>query len=142
MPEPKFTNEKLWKYPHMFPLDIAIWERFLDKHRSDYSGFDYDIKVGTGAPVKAGTPENYARMIKVLSKYRIDVVGHKNGRLEIIEVKPDASTIAIGQIQTYVELYKRDYNPSRQVVGVIVTDRKIGDIDYLSERFGFEYHIV
>ena len=126
----------------MFPLDIAIWERFLEKYAADYEGFDYDIKVGTGSIPKEGTPENYARMQQVLSKYRIDAVGFKNGEIEIIEVKPEASTVAVGQIVTYVDLYNRDFKPTQKVVGVIVTDKEVGDMKYLTEKYGMRYYIV
>lgn len=126
----------------MFPLDIGIWERFLDKYGKDYTGFDYDIKVGSGAVVPEEWEDNYKRMAEILSKYRIDVVGHKPGRLEIIEVKPEASTVAIGQIVTYMELYKRDFSPSDTLVGVIVTDREIGDTRLLTSKLGFDYYIV
>src|SRR3990172_4555096 len=124
---PKFPAEKLQWYPHMFPRDIEIWVRFLDKYAELYTGFDYDIKVGTGAPVKPGTPANYARMQGILSKYRIDAVGYSNSQIYIIEVKPEASTVALGQVVTYIELYKRDFNPSLPVKGMIVTDRELPD---------------
>ena len=139
---PKFAPIKLFKYPHMFPLDIAIWERFLEIYGENYNGFDYDVKVGTGSIPEADTPENYARMEQVLSKYRIDAIGHKSERLEIIEVKPEASTVAIGQIITYVELYNRDFQPSTPLMGVIITDREVGDMRYLTAKYGIDYYIV
>jgi len=126
----------------MFPGDIAIWERFLELHGKEYTGFDYDVKVGLGTqPLRPTTPE-YARMQDILSKYRIDVVGHKDSSLEIIEVKPQASTVAIGQVVTYVELYLRDFKPTLPVTGAIVTDREIPDISHLTSRLGFAYYIV
>ena len=114
----------------------------MEKFGKDYTGFDYDIKVGTGTTPEPGTPENYARMQQVLSKYRIDVVGHKNGRREIMEVKPEASTVAVGQIITYVDLFKRDFAPTEPITGVIVTDREVGDMKYLTSKFGIGYYIV
>lgn len=114
----------------MFALDIDIWERFLDLYADNYLGFDYDIKVGTGAPIPEGTPDNYARMQTVLSKYRIDCVGYTDTEIHIIEVKPEAGTIAIGQIDLYVPLYRREFSPDRKVVGVIVTDRELPDIKW------------
>ena len=126
----------------MFPLDIAIWERFLDEFGRDYKGFEYDVKVGTGSIPEPETPENYARMEEILSKYRIDAVGIKPNQLEIIEVKPDASTTAIGQVTTYLNLYKRDFAPTIPIRGVIVTDREIGDIVHLTKELDFDYYIV
>lgn len=126
----------------MFPLDIEIWERYLEKYGGDYLGFDYDIKVGTGLPAGPGTPENYARMQDILSKYRIDAVGYKPERIEIIEIKPEASTVAIGQVITYIELYVRDLKPTRPVVGVIVTNRSLPDVSYLTAQKKIEYYVV
>jgi len=114
----------------------------LDKYAGDYLGFDYDIKVGTGTIVPNEWDDNYKRMAEILSKYRIDAVGHKTGRLEIIEVKPEASTVAIGQIVTYMELYKRDFSPSDTLVGAIVTDREVGDMRLLTKKLEFDYYII
>jgi len=118
---PKYKSEKLIKYPHMFPLDIAIWERFLDAYGASFLGFDYDVKVGTGTQPREGFGDNYARMQEILSKYRIDVVGYQSDSIWIIETKPEAGTVAIGQIEAYTRLYERDYNPTKKVIGCIVT---------------------
>ncbi len=116
----------------------ALWP---ERVRCLVSCTGYNIQ-NIAKAMEPDTPENYARMIETLSKYRIDAVGHKNGRLEIIEVKPDASTVAIGQVITYVELYKRDFSPTDAVVGVIVTNREVGDMKLLTSRLGFEYYVI
>lgn len=139
---PQFPAEKLRKYPHMFPLDIAIWERFIVAHASDFSGFDYDIKVGTGTEPTPSLGPEYRRMQEILSKYRIDVVGYKSNALYIIEVKPEAGTIAVGQIETYTRLYARDYAPSLPIVGAIVTDRELPDMRFVTSEKNIELFIV
>src|SRR3990167_8329504 len=131
-----FAPERLNHYPHMFMLDIAIWERFIDKFGSNYMGFDYDIKVGKGTEPVPGLGEKYQRMQAILSKYRVDCVGYTDSDITIIEVKPEAGTTAIGQIELYVSLYKRDFNPDRTVKGMIVTDRELPDMRWYSESKG------
>lgn len=139
---PRFGNEKLRKYPHMFPNDIEIWERFLDKYGELYTGFDYDIKVGSGSLQAPDLTPNYARMQDILSKYRIDCVGYKGSSTYIIEVKPEASTVAIGQIIAYTNLYNLEFKPSGDLIGVIVTDREIPDMKLLTDQLKIEYYIV
>ena len=139
---PLYPAEKLLRYPHMFVHDIAIWERFLEQHGEDYSGFSYDVKVGKGTELPKNSPVNYRRMANILSKYRIDSIGFKDNFIEIMEVKPEASTVAIGQVIAYINLYKRDYEPSQPVVGAIVTDRFIPDIAYLTGLEGINYYVV
>ena len=138
----EFANTKLRKYPHMFPLDIPIWERFLDSFSDDFLSFDYDVKVGSGTQPIEGLGDKYARMQSILSKYRIDVVGYNSNSILIIETKPEAGTTAIGQIETYTKLYTRDMHPNLPVVGCIITDRKLPDMDYLTKDKGIAYYIV
>jgi hypothetical protein len=139
---PDFPPTRLLKYPHMFALDIAIWERWLDLYSDDWDGFDYDVKVGSGTPPEPGLGSEYERMQAVLSKYRIDVIGYKLGSIHIIEVKPDAGTVALGQLETYIPLYKRDFKPSVPIFGAIVTDRELPDMKELMKMKGHELYIV
>jgi hypothetical protein len=139
---PTYPNTKLNKYPHMFPLDIPIWERFLDQSGADFLGFDYDVKVGSGTEPVEGLGVIYARMQSILSKYRIDVVGYKSGAIWIIETKPEAGTVAIGQIEAYTRLYTRDMSPKLPVVGCIITNRALPDMEYLTKEKGIEYYVV
>src|SRR5574342_442583 len=93
-----YESKKLHKYPHMFALDIAIWDRFLDRFGDEFLGVDYDVKVGSGTEPVEGLGEEYRRMQGILSKYRIDAVGYTRNTICIIEVKPNARTTALGQI--------------------------------------------
>lgn len=137
-----YNPERLSRYPHMFPLDIAIWERFIDRHGTDFSGFSYDVKVGSGSQPIEGLGSVYERMQAILSKYRIDCVGYKPGAVYIIEVKPEAGTIAAGEIELYTSLYARDFSPAERIVGCIVTDRLLPDMDWYCQQKGIELFIV
>lgn len=140
--KPVFPAEKLTRYPHMFPLDIAIWERFLEAHAADFDGFAYDVKVGTGTQPAGDVTANFARMQQELSRYRIDVVGVRGNRIEILEVKPDASASALGQVITYLVLYVKEHNIDLPVIGGIVTDRERPDMKTLTAEMGLLYYIV
>ena len=105
----RYPPEKLAKYPHMSPEDVRIWERYLEHHAQEWEWFAYGVKVGKGAPVPPGTPEWLARMWKSLTKKRIDVVGSRNGRIWVIEVKPRCGLSAFGQAMAYRELYAQEY---------------------------------
>ena len=113
------------KYPHMFPLDVAVWERFLDNYGSEYEGFQYDIMVGKKCKMFPRWEETYRRDAEILSKLRIDVVGHKSSSLDIIEVKPRGNMASVGQLLTYREHYLADFAPTKPLRAVLVC----GDID-------------
>lgn len=136
------STELLLKYPHMFPRDVEIWERFLQSFESDYAQFKYDIKVGVGTKDIEGRDDVYARAQEILSKYRIDAVGFKINERHIIEVKPQATTSGIGQVMVYKELYERDFDPSLPVIPMIVTDYEMPDMRYLTRQLGIQYIVV
>lgn len=106
----------------MFPKDIAVWERFLEKYSHLYEGFYYDVKVGKPARIPKHWNNEYKRDAEVLSKLRIDVVGVQEGAYNIIEVKPHAKASAIGQVLAYQHHFEADYNPDKTVQPVIVAE--------------------
>lgn len=131
---PDFPPELLRKYPHMFPNDIIIWERFLLKHANEFTGFDYDIKVGSVPKFPDGLDTGIYKAGEILWKKRIDAVGHKADELIIIEVKPNAGPSAIGQVLGYVQLYRDEIKPAQKVSGMIVTDRPDLDLYKIAEN--------
>lgn len=137
-----YPPELLHKYPHMFALDIAIWERFLTSEYNVFDGIQYDIKLGTGTKAPQGTSDNYARMQEILSKYRVDAIGHTKTDVTIIEVKPEAGTTAIGQVDLYTALYRRDYGTDKVVKGMIVTNWELPDIRYHCNEKGFQLIVL
>lgn len=101
----RFAFQKLSKYPHMKPEDIAVWERFLIAHPDFFDTVDYDFKVGEGAPQAPTLPENIRRDGKILTQKKVDVVGYRGDDVFIAELKPIADMRALGQVLSYSNLY-------------------------------------
>lgn len=139
---PDFPPELLRKYPHMFPKDIVIWERFLLKHANEFTGFDYDIKVGTVPKFPDGLDTGIYKAGEILWKKRIDAVGHKADELLIIEVKPNAGPSAIGQVLGYVQLYRDEIKPTQKISGLIVTDFPDLDLNRLAEAMKIQIEVA
>lgn len=137
-----FKYEKRYWYPHLKPLDTAIWERFLEKYPEAYTHVMYDLAVGEGAPIAPGEEENLAHMQKTLTQRKIDVVGFAPGKLDIIELKPAAGPSALGQVNSYVALYKRDRDPTSDPQAVIITDRLLPDMQMLANEAGVKLIVV
>jgi len=136
------SKELLQKFPHMFPLDIAIWERFLAANAEAFDGFNYDVKVGSGTKDIEARDDAFAKMQEILSKYRIDAVGMKGEDLYIIEVKPRATTQGLGQAFIYAKLYERDFSPKGKIIPVLVTDYEMPDVRYLTRILEIDYYVV
>jgi hypothetical protein len=69
-----------------------------------------------------GSDDTLNRIAAGLTRKRIDVVASVGGGLWVIEVKPYANMYAVGQVITYVRLFKQEYTSPGRVVPVIICD--------------------
>lgn len=131
-----FPPEYRGPYPHMFPRDIEIWERFLDKHGSIYDGFQYDVICGKSYKQFPRWEPEYQKDAEVLSRLRIDALGFQPEQLHIIEVKPRLNPASLGQIMVYREHFLTDYKPSLPVRMVIVAGEGDKNVEDLASKQG------
>jgi hypothetical protein len=130
------------KYPHMFPLDKAVWERFIAKYGPMYLGFQYDVTCGITSSEYGKLADPYKKDATILSKLRIDAVGEAPSTMDIIEVKPKGNMAAIGQLLTYKQHYTNDYKPVKPVRMVLVCENIDPNIIQLAEDNGIVYIVV
>ena len=122
--------------------DTAIWERFIEKFPEAYEEVIYNLHVGSGAEIPEGTAGNIATDFKLLTQFKIDVIGFMGDRLDIIEVKPHAGFSAMGQIKNYLALYRRDVNANAQLTGVLITDFERPDVVDMCREASIKYYVV
>lgn len=130
------------KYPHMFPQDVAVWERFLTKYGEEYDGFYYDLMCGAPCMQYPHWDNNYRRDAEMLSRLRIDAVGVKGDSFDIIEVKPRLNATAIGQVLTYKLHFIAENNPTKTVRPVIVVGQPDENVMKIAEISGVTVFIV
>lgn len=116
----RFPFVQVAKYPHMKPEDVLVWDRFVAMHPGRFDTVDYDIALGVGAPTRPEDPENIQSMHTILSQKKVDVVAYKGYTTYVIEVKPIANARALGQILTYLQLYKQDHPLEPNIIPMIV----------------------
>jgi hypothetical protein len=134
--------EKRYHYPHMKPYDVAIWERFIEAFPDVYDYVIYDQGVGLGAPFDPVVSIDTGGDVYKLYQRKIDVVGFKDGQVDIIEIKPQAGASALGQVVGYRELYVRDESPALIPKAIVVTDRLLPDMDMIAEKLGVQIVVV
>lgn len=138
----RFKYEKLSKYPHMKPEDIAVWERFLIAKPDFFERVDYDYKVGEGAPQAPTLPENIARDGKILTQKKVDVVGYKGDDTTIVELKPIADMRALGQILSYFQLYISTESLTGDVFKLVIAGEIERELEAVFEEQSIEVIIV
>lgn len=125
----KTKYEKKYWYPNMREAETLIWERFLLANPEAYDEVAYNVKVGEGADIPDGTDEKIADGFKQLTQHKIDVVGFKNEKVDIIELKAGSNTSAVGQILKYEKLFKKTYGNDFDLGLVIITDNTSRDLE-------------
>lgn len=137
-----FPPDYRGKYPHMFPLDVAVWEVFLTKYSKFYEGFYYDVIVGKEVENTGHLDINYQKDAWILSQLRIDAVGERKETTDIIEVKPKGTAGAIGQLLTYKEHYINEYKPKKPVRMILVCAEIDPNILTIAEKNHVNYIVI
>jgi len=137
-----FKYEKGYWYPHLQPRDKEIWERFIEKYPDMYKMVQYDFRVGDPPPFNTLNDDGEDWNQDALYRLQIDVVGHKDGKIDVIELKPNAGPSTIGQIKGYKALYERDEEIKDSVGAVIITDVLRPNMEWLCKQEGVVLVIV
>lgn len=107
---------------HAASNDIPLWERFQDKFGAEFTGFYFDVSLGTPSNIIDAAADPLGKMWTRITSKRIDVVGVKEDTYWIIELRPQAAAGALGTIITYRELWRSAPPDDFAFIGVIVTD--------------------
>ncbi len=115
-------------YPHLLPVDIPVWERYLALHKDLYDHIEYDVRVGTGREPGVSYPIHIRGMALNLSRRRIDAVGHTAQAITVIEITKRAGLKAIGQLMVYPILYQQSFEPTVPIKVLLVAEELNTDI--------------
>jgi len=118
------------KYPHLMPEDRKIWTRFIDNGKYIPDKVWYDIRVGMAVELPSGQPEWMTKFAEYSTRKRIDMVWFMGGRYWVVEAKPRAGVVALGQVIFYGVAFEAEYQPTEPVERAIITD--IVDEDLIS----------
>jgi len=120
----------------MMREDILIWQKFIEN--GDYlpDRVWYDVKIGQPVEVEENTPEWMNKMSNDLTRKRVDVIGQVGPDFWVIELKPNASHNAFGQVVFYADQFQRENNLSGLIVPVIITDVLDPDLISITSRVG------
>ena len=106
----------------MLAEDNAVWTKFLQTDGFRLKEVWYDVRVGQPVPLPADASDMDRRIAAGLTRKRIDVVCSVGGGLWVVEVKPYASMLAVGQVISYARLFALTYTVTGELIPVIVCD--------------------
>jgi len=112
----------------MLAEDTEVWSKYLASPLVPIKELWYDVHVGAGIPLPAEASDMDRRIAAGISRKRIDVVCRVGGGFWVVEVKPRANMVALGQVQTYTRLFIAEYRPAGETWPVIVCDSADEDL--------------
>lgn len=115
-------------YPHMMADDTEVWSEYLAAPVVPIKEVWYDVHVGGIPELPAGTGDIERRVALGVMRKRIDVIARVGGGYWVIEVKPFASMLALGQVVSYARLFVAEYRAPGEVFPVIVCNAADNDL--------------
>ena len=115
-----FTPDELGHYPHMAKRDAEVWIPWIRTHGADYVGFSYDVALGGVILPEEMGDEKMRRAWQYNTALKIDAVGWQGNQAWVIEVRPDATTSALGAALSYTLVAKREKLTELPIIPAIV----------------------
>ena len=129
-------------FAHLLPAEAVLWAAWLTQQGRRAEEFRYDVRVGRGRPVPAGTPENIARDWTLLTQQRIDALEVRDGAPTLYEISPRGSRSAFGAIELYRDLYRQTFDYEGPVQLVLVVGEIRPDFREVAQARGIQVFIV
>lgn len=130
------------RYRNLQRRDVAVWERWLDKHGNEWSAVAYDVAIGGAIPDDPDATEDQRLGWRYTTALKIDVLLRDGDDVTVVEVKPAASISAIGAAVAYPPALARD-EPDLTIIGAgIICEHLPLDIEWLTGQLGIRTWVV
>jgi hypothetical protein len=129
-------------FVHMSPAEKAIWLRFLQMGGTQFAPFSYDVRVGDGLQMPAGSTSYDIKAAAALTTKRIDVLYFIRTTAVIVEVKVRAGLGALGQLVGYRDLFLKGGTNGTDARMLLITDSLQPDVAQVLEQNGVAWQIV
>ena len=116
------------RYPHMGPLDSAVWRLVLEHGLFPSDRYEYDVRLGGSKSLLVDDSHELKPMWETLLRKRVDVVAWSGQSPTLVEVKPVASFAALGQCLGYRFLWRAERGgegPVRMACACAVVDEDL-----------------
>ncbi len=130
------------RYQHLMKRDLAVWERWLALHGSEFDAVAYDVAVGGTAPTLEGLTETDRRGWLYSTALKIDALARDESGVWVIELKPSASVSAIGAAVSYPLVLARDEPDLVIAGGAIVTENISPDLEWIAQSLSIRVWTV
>lgn len=94
-------------FKHMMPKDIPVFSTYIfTPEGQSYTSWEFDVLLGDPHDPGPFYPLAMRRQALALGALKVDAIGWLASTPTLIEVKPDATLGAIGQIESYADWFR------------------------------------
>jgi hypothetical protein len=129
-------------FPALLPAEIAVWRAWLALHQTEYSSFDYNVRVGPGFDPGTGVEQFVRDSAMASTRKRIDAVAWQGDQPTIIEVKDRAGLSAIGQLLGYIVHWKIERPNSPPPRRLLVANRLAPGVQEVLQEHSLPFELV
>ena len=129
-------------YPHMARRDAPLWESYIKTHGAIFTGVAYDVALGGVVPEGVDEEDETVIGWRYSTAVKLDAVLFTPEEVWIVEVKPNASLSAIGQVLGYMLLAEREPFTDLPLIPTIITDHLNRDVQYVAEQLNVQIIVV
>ncbi len=136
--------DTLWRGspPHMLDSDIPVWYRFLEKWGDIFIALYYDVLLGGPSLTRAQEGDSMWKMWRANVSKRADAIAELEKELWIIEVAKRPGLRAIGQLMTYMALWREDPKIEKIEIPVLVCEEVDTDLIASAAQYGMRVYVT
>ena len=153
-----------FKFPGLIPEETLVAREWLKLHEGEYSGFQYNVRIGSGDDPGPAYPEYARKMAIGNSQLRLDAVAWQDLKPgfvladdtdpeitlaenpiavpTLIEFKRRAATSAVSQLLAYAHLWADDFGEDRPPRLRLVANRASDTILPILQRANITLDLV
>jgi hypothetical protein len=101
--------------PGLVPVEAAVARAWLEEHHQEYESVEFNVRLGTGVVLPAGSPAFLEKFVRSSTTKRADMILHLGRDVTIVEVKVRIGGGAFGQLALYKKLYLAEHQEVQRV---------------------------
>lgn len=110
-------------YPGLNTSSVDLWRKWLKYYQDAFVNFQYNVRVGQGIQAPAYLTPDEAKLWKMLTQKRIDVVAERFDETWIIEIMERPGLATVGQLVGYEHLGRQYLNVKNTVRTALICAR-------------------
>ncbi|MGH8696418.1 MAG: hypothetical protein ACREVS_08080 [Burkholderiales bacterium] len=123
-------------YPHMAKHDAQLWERFIERWSSTFTGVAYDVALGGVIFEDPAADPALLQGWRYSTAVKVDAVLVGEGFAWTVEVRPGARLGSLGNALGYAVLFELDGALDLPITPTVVTDECSRDVEIVAEALG------